>query len=196
MDDVSFSSVAAKEKEHSPMHIQETKLPSITVSLLINDPKTCPKCEHVLRNGFQGNNIHSTLAYSRCRCHRGWKYENIAEENSPRSTRRVPRIHNMFVRSRCTSAQQLVKHQPSLHWDQPHNLVQPRIAQKKDLPALKPTEKIVSLCINAEDDSSTTSVDTTCPLTSAKNSLISVSTKMIDKNNSGSITRLPQILTK
>ena len=31
--------------------------------------KTCPKCEHLVRE-LSGNSIHSTLAYSRCRCHR------------------------------------------------------------------------------------------------------------------------------
>ena len=31
--------------------------------------KTCPKCEHLVKE-FRGDNIHSVLAYSRCRCHR------------------------------------------------------------------------------------------------------------------------------
>ena len=30
-------------------------------------PKTCSRCRHLVKNGI---NIHSTLAYSRCRCHR------------------------------------------------------------------------------------------------------------------------------
>ena len=30
-------------------------------------PKTCSRCQHLVKNGI---NIHSTLAYRRCRCHR------------------------------------------------------------------------------------------------------------------------------
>lgn len=35
--------------------------------------KTCPRCAHLVKDRFKAN-IHSTLAYSRCRCHRTWKY--------------------------------------------------------------------------------------------------------------------------
>ena len=35
--------------------------------------KSCPRCIHLLRDGVKAN-IHSTLAYTRCRCHRTWKF--------------------------------------------------------------------------------------------------------------------------
>ena len=35
--------------------------------------KSCPRCIHLLRGGLKAN-IHSTLAYTRCRCHRTWKF--------------------------------------------------------------------------------------------------------------------------
>ena len=35
--------------------------------------KSCPQCVHLLKGGLK-TNIHSTLAYSRCRCHRTWKF--------------------------------------------------------------------------------------------------------------------------
>lgn len=34
---------------------------------------TCPKCEHLIKNG-NFLSIHSTLAYSRCRCHRNFRF--------------------------------------------------------------------------------------------------------------------------
>ena len=36
--------------------------------------KTCRKCYHLVKNGMKSGNIHSTLAYAKCRCHRNWKY--------------------------------------------------------------------------------------------------------------------------
>lgn len=46
----------------------------VPLPVLISALQTCPKCDHLARDGFKGNNIHMTLAYSRCRCHRTWKY--------------------------------------------------------------------------------------------------------------------------
>ena len=47
--------------------------------------KTCPKCEDFVKNG---SSIHWTLAYSRCRCHRSWKY-SLPEETLSFDTRCV-----------------------------------------------------------------------------------------------------------
>lgn len=53
--------------------------------LLLPVIRNCPKCEHVVKNG----SIHSTLAYSRCRCHRQWKYYMPAEETELQSKERM-----------------------------------------------------------------------------------------------------------
>lgn len=50
--------------------------------------KTCPKCEDFVKNG---SSIHWTLAYSRCRCHRSWKY-SLPEETLSFDTRCVSAV--------------------------------------------------------------------------------------------------------
>ena len=63
--------------------------------------KTCRRCYHLVKNGIKSGNIHSTLAYAKCRCHRNWKYlmpapelpEHIRESRTASARRRnaVPR---------------------------------------------------------------------------------------------------------
>lgn len=67
-------------------------------------PKTCPKCEDLVKNG---SSIHWTLAYSRCRCHRSWKY-SLPEETLSFDTRCVSAIKRSFTTYK------------------PHNLLLPR----------------------------------------------------------------------
>ena len=61
-----------KQVEHSstssPLDNQ-----SLTVQAKELQMKSCPQCVHLLKGGLK-TNIHSTLAYSRCRCHRTWKF--------------------------------------------------------------------------------------------------------------------------
>lgn len=70
----------SEEQDISLTQPSDIKLPPLPMTALLNESKTCPKCEHLLKNGLHAAriDIHSTLAYSRCKCHRDWKYENLS----------------------------------------------------------------------------------------------------------------------
>ena len=56
-----------------PLAANPSLVNNTTVLLNKETWKTCPRCEHILKEGLK-NNLHFTLAYSRCRCHRTWRY--------------------------------------------------------------------------------------------------------------------------
>jgi hypothetical protein len=69
--------------------------------------KNCPKCAHVTKSGP----IHSTLAYSRCRCHRSWKYsmpedalDVIADRDKPLSSAVNGAGHSSTTTTSCSSS--------------------------------------------------------------------------------------------
>ena len=64
------SKIPMTSKDDNPSQLDRR----VPLPVLISALKTCSKCDHLARDGFKGNNIHMTLAYSRCRCHRTWKY--------------------------------------------------------------------------------------------------------------------------
>ena len=87
----------AAGKERGPMAGHEsTSYPTANQSglpMLIIPVKTCSKCEHLVKN----DSIHSTLAYSRCRCHRTWKY-SMPEEIPTRNRCYSAAVHTLRSR--------------------------------------------------------------------------------------------------
>ena len=193
--------MATGERIDTSLQTQDTKLPSIAVPTLLNDFKTCPKCENGLGNGFQANGIHSTLAYSRCRCHRDWKYDNIKSQNGyepsyfANSSTRMMQKRFGSAKTRCSSA--LHPSGKSFEQFKRSSLVKPRVTHKINLPALKLTDTIVYTINATEPDNSSNTVVTANTLPS-NTSLISSSNKLIEDDiiSSTSITKLPEILKK
>ncbi len=197
-----------EEDVGTSLQTQGTKLPSITVraSLLNDDMKTCPKCEHVLANG-QGNNIHSTLAYRRCRCHRDWKYENICTFKAQHhqeptyfantSMKIMQKRFGSAAKTRCSSSA-MVQHPKSFQRNQPSNLVKSHMTHRRNLPTLKLKDTLVYTINASEPDSNTVVTAGTIPTIPSNTSLVSSSHKLIEDNIAitASITKLPIIHEK
>ena len=87
----------AAGKEREPMAGHESTSSSTPnqsgLPMLIIPLKTCSKCEHLVKN----DSLHSTLAYSRCRCHRTWKY-SMPEEIPTRNRCYSAAVHTLRSR--------------------------------------------------------------------------------------------------
>ena len=61
----------SSENRHKPFLVRLATSEELAQKITI-----CKKCENVIRRANDANTIHSTLAYSRCRCHRVFKYKD------------------------------------------------------------------------------------------------------------------------
>lgn len=195
------------ESNNSPLpsqSIDEIKLPSLTV---LNETKTCSKCEHITKTGID---IYSTLAYSRCRCHRDWKYENEShqikwqqnEMSGDGPTHRMPRIrypgNTITTGKRCLSAMVRQSTQNGVGIQQPDK---PVIIMEHPRKMIK-LRYISSQKTTDKESCNSTSSDTMSPSSIPNINITTSSVPKLPQCNSSvnsitsSVTKLPSIVSK
>lgn len=202
---------ATGESSNSSLHsIDEMKLPSLTA---LTDSKSCPKCQHVMKNGVD---IHSTLAYSRCRCHRDWKYENQSHQlkwqqsqSDDAATSRVPqmRYYTNKTTKRCLSAiiQPNTYRPMAMDHQKPQKIMKLKyfpLQQKKVSLLTISSDETVTNDITKDSNGGTMSSFNNTSVTEPTSSLASIpstSTVRLPQSNAvnstSSITKLPSIVS-
>ena len=96
----------------------------------LNTVKLCKKCENMMV-GMSRESIHSTLAYSRCRCHRLFKYRKQAQVNTGSRPSVDETVPNLVGRLKSgNSMDRVIKLQP-LHTRKTEDVARATTVKKK-----------------------------------------------------------------